>query len=120
MIAGTLFPIYFIDSPEILNMTVTPIPGSGALPIQVIASSGVRVAYGVSFFDTSGDFIGVYTGDVGSEVLRCIIGGGITSKEPVVIPTYSRVSLRSMTATPITNGLLTLCFLGQGWNGQIT
>lgn len=99
-------------------MTVTPIPGSGSLPLQVIANSGVKAAYGISFLDTSGDFIGLYTGIPGSETLRCIIGGGITSKEPVVIASNSRVSLRSMTATAITNGYLTLSFLGQGWNGS--
>lgn len=98
-------------------MSVTPIPGSGSLPLQVVADSGFKAAYGVSFVDSSGDYIGVYTGSVGSEVLRCIIGGGQVSKEAVVIAAQSRVSVRSMTISPITNGRITISFLGQGWGG---
>ncbi len=114
MIAGTLFPIFFIDSPQILSCNATPIPGSGSSPIQVVASSGVKAAYGVSWIDTTGDWIGLYTGSVGNEVLRTIIGGGVVSAVPVVISANSRVSLRSMTASPITNGEITITFLGQG------
>lgn len=98
-------------------MSVTPIPGSGSSPIQVVANSGFKAAYGVSFIDTSGDWIGVFTGAVGFETLRCIIGGGQVNKEPVVIPAESRISLRSMTPSAITNGEITIAFLGQGWAG---
>jgi hypothetical protein len=114
VIAGTLFPVYFIDSPEILYTNITPIPGDASLPIQVVASSGFKAAYGIHWLDTTGDYIGVYTGAVGSEVLRVIIGGGVVSFAPVVIAAHSRVSLRSMTATPVTNGQITITFLGQG------
>ena len=114
MVAGSLFPIYFIDAPEILYTNVTPIPGSASLPIQVVADSGFKAAYGISWIDTTGDYIGVYTGPVGSEVLRTIIGGGVVSAAPVVISAHSRVSLRSMTATPVTNGQIIIVFLGQG------
>ena len=115
MVAGTLFPIYFIDAPEILSTNVTPIPGSGSLPLQVVANSGPKAAYGVSWIDTTGDYIGLYTGASGVEVLRVIIGGGTVSAAPVVIAANSRVSLRSMTSTPITNGQIVINFLGQGW-----
>jgi hypothetical protein len=114
MIAGTLFPVFWIDAPEILYTNVTPIPGSASLPLQVVANSGVRVAYGISWIDTTGDYIGVYTGSIGNEVLRTIIGGGVVSATPVVISAHSRVSLRSMTSTAITNGQLIITFLGQG------
>jgi len=114
MVAGSLFPIYFIDSPEILYTNVTPIPGSGSSPLQVVADSGFKAAYGISWQDTTGDYIGVYTGAAGSEVLKVIIGGGVVSAVPVVIAAHSRVSLRSMTNTSITNGQLTMTFLGQG------
>lgn len=117
MVAGSLFPIYFIDPPEILNASVTNIPGSGSSPIQVVLNSGLKAAYGVSYVDTTGDFIGLYTGVMGQEVLRCIIGGGLVSTAPVVIAANSRVSLRSMTASAITNGRITITFLGQGWSG---
>lgn len=118
MLGGTLFPIYYIDAPEILDTSVTNIPGSGASPLQVVANSGLKAAYGLQYVDTTGDFIGVYVGTSGNETLRCIIGGGLVSSVPVVIPANSRVSVRSMTVSAITNGRLTLTFLGQGWNGS--
>ncbi len=114
MSASNLFPIYFIDPPNILNASVTSIPGSASLPLQVVAESGNRAAYQIDYIDTTGDYIGVYTGEVASEVLRCIIGGGLVSSSAVVIAAHSRVSLRSMTATAITNGKLTITFMGQG------
>ncbi len=115
-----LFPIYFIDAPEILNTSVTPIPGSASLPLQIVAESGLKAAYAVQYIDSTGDWIGLYTGSVGNEVLRCIIGGGLSLTVPVVIAHNSRVSLRSMTTSPITNGRLTISFLGYGWNGVIS
>lgn len=114
MIYGTLFPIYFIDAPQILNAYSTSIPGSGSDPLQVVADSGLKAAYGVAYVDSTGDFIGLYTGAMGSEILRCIIGGGIASATAVVIAAHSRVSLRSMTPSAITNGEITITFLGQG------
>jgi len=113
-ISPVLFPIYFMDAPEILNMYVTNIPGSGGSPLQVVANSGFRSAYAINWNDTSSDYIGVYVGAVGHEVLVCIIGGGVVSDIPVVIPAQSRVSLRSMSTTAITNGSLSINFLGQG------
>jgi hypothetical protein len=115
---GTLFPIYYIDSPEILDASVTNIPGSGSAPLQVVADSGLKASYGIQYIDTTGDYIGVYTGVAGQEVIRTIIGGGLVSQTPVVIAHNSRVSLRSMTSSPITFGKLTITFLGQGWNGS--
>lgn len=114
----TLYPIYFIDPPQILDTAVTNIPGSGGSPLQVVADSGAKAAYAVDYIDTTGDYIGLYTGSVGNEVLRCIIGGGLVSSAPVVIAAHSRVSLRSMTATHITFGKLTITFMGQGWNNS--
>jgi len=114
LIAGTLFPIYQIDAPEILFTNVTPIPAASSAPIQVVANSGFKAAYGVQWIDTTGDYIGLYTGAVGHEVLRTIIGGGVVTMTPVVIAAHSRVSLRSMTSSPITNGQIVITFLGQG------
>lgn len=116
--SNTLFPIFFIDPPKILDSSVTNIPGVADAPLQVVANSGLKAAYAIQYIDTTGDYIGVYTGSVGNEVLRCIVGGGLVSETPVVIAHNSRVSLRSMTAAPITYGKLTLTFLGQGWNGS--
>lgn len=109
-----LFPIAFMDSPQVLNASVTPIPGSASSPLQVIANSGVRAAYAIDYLDTTGDDIGVFTGVAGQETLRCILGGGANTRAHVVIAANSRVSLRSMTVTPITNGKLTMTLMGQG------
>lgn len=114
--ASNLFPVFFIDPPYILDAASTPIPGSGSSPIQVVANSGRKAAYAIDYIDTSGDYIGVYTGAIGSEVLRTIIGGGLVSSSNVVIAANSRVSLRSMTAADITYGKLTISFMGQGFN----
>jgi hypothetical protein len=101
------FPLYFFDPPIILNAAVTPIPGSGSAPMQVVANSGFKSAIGVDYIDTTGDFIGVYIGPAGSEKLLCIIGNGLTTRAWGVIAAQTRVSLRSMSATPITAGNLT-------------
>lgn len=98
------FPIAFFDAPEIVNTTVTPIPGSGSAPLQVISDSGFRSAIAIDFIDTTGDFIGVYLGQPGVERLLCVIGNGQSGRSWGVFAAHSRVSLRSMTATPITNG----------------
>jgi len=100
------FPIAFFDSPEILDAAVTHIPGSGSLPLQVIADSGFRSAVAIDYIDTTGDFIGVYLGASGQETLLCIIGNGLTYRAWGVFAAHSRVSLRSMTTSPITNGTL--------------
>jgi hypothetical protein len=101
------FPIAFLDAPQVLNSSVTPIPGSGSAPLQVIADTGTRSGVAIDFIDTCGDFVGVYIGKAGSEKLLCIIGGGVVSRSWAVFPAHSRVSFRSMTASPITNGNLT-------------
>lgn len=99
------FPICFFDAPEIVDTTVTPIPGKASLPLQVIADSGFRSAIRIDYTDTTGDFIGVYTGAPGQEVLQCIIGGGSPNGWAyAVFAAHSRVSLRSMTPSAITNG----------------
>lgn len=116
--SNNLFPIFFIDPPKILNSSVTSIPGSASPPLQVVANSGPKAAYAIEYIDTTGEFVGVYTGTVGNEVLRAIIGNGLVNTTPVVIAAYSRVSLRSMNAAPVAVGKLTITFLGQGWNGS--
>ena len=101
------FPIAFFDAPQVLNAYVTPIPGSGSSPLQVIIDTGIRSGVAIDYLDTTGDPIGVYLGSPGSEKLLCIIGNGQTNRAWGVFPAHSRVSLRSMTASSITNGTLT-------------
>lgn len=101
------FPIAFFDAPEVITFSVTPIPGSGSLPMQVIADSGTRSAVAIDYMDSSGDAIGVYIGLPTQEKLVCIIGNGQTTRAWAVFQAHSRVSLRSMSASSITNGTLT-------------
>lgn len=98
-----------------LNASVTPIPGSASLPLQICSNIGHKASHAVSYIDSTGDYIGIYIGTVGNEKLLTIIGGGVVTITPVVVPALSRVSLRSMTSTPITNGNLNLVFLGFGY-----
>lgn len=103
---SALVPLCFFDPPQVINTKVTPIPGSGSPPLQVIADTGIITGVGIVYKDGTGDFIGVYLGASGHEVLGCIIGNGDTNTAWARFPQHSRVSLRSMTPTQINNGLL--------------
>lgn len=107
-----LLPIAFLDSPKVIDTAVTPIPGSGSLPLQVVANLGVKATLAIDYLDTTGDFIGVYSGAANFEQLTTIIGGGTTNRAYVVLPAKSRISLRSITASPITSGYLSCIFMG--------
>lgn len=110
-----LFPVAFMDAPQVLNATVTNIPGSGSSPLQIIANTGNQIAYAIEYIDSTGDYIGVYTGTPGNEVLKTIIGGGAAhSTVRVLIPVSSRLSLRSITASAITGGYVSMSLLGMG------
>lgn len=109
-----IYPIAFMDAPQILAATVTNIPGSGSAPLQVVANLGFKAAYSLDYIDTTGDFIGVYIGQPGLETLLCIIGNGETDRAWAVVAAHQRVSLRSMTVTAITNGSLSITFMGFG------
>lgn len=110
----SIYPIAFLDAPQVLQANVTNIPGAASSPLQVVANLGVKAAYGIQFQDSTGDAIGVYQGTSGHEVLKTIIGNGVTDAVSVVLTANSRISLRSMTASPITNGNITIVFLGVG------
>lgn len=101
-----VIPLTFFDPPQVIDTSVTPIPASSQLPLQVIVSTGVQVGVGVTYNDTTGEFIGVYIGDIGQEILVCIIGNGLSSQAWGRIPPKSRISLRSMKNESITLGLL--------------
>lgn len=109
-----LFPIAFLDPPQVLTTSVTNIPGSGSPPLQVVSDIGRKASYAIDYIDTTGDFIGCYIGNSGLETLVCIIGGGLTERAYSVFHANARVSLRSMTASPITQGQLVMTFMGFG------
>jgi hypothetical protein len=107
-----IFPIAFFDPPQVLSASATNIPGSGSSPLQVIANIGPKAAFAIDYIDSTGDYIGVYIGASGFETFGCVIGGGLNTRAWLVIPAQSRVSLRSMSATPITSGQLMCAFVG--------
>ena len=96
----------FFDSPKVIDTGVTPIPKKTDPTLQVIADSGPVYGTGITFSDKTGLPIGVYAGDVGSEVLICIIGDGFAGQAWGNIPAHSRISLRAMGNDAITNGTL--------------
>lgn len=102
----SFIPIAFFDPPLVINCAVTPIPASASNPLQVIADTGINVGVGIFFIDTTGDFIGVYVGAVGLEILACVIGNGLSAISWGKFPPRSRVSLRSMVNSQITGGSL--------------
>ena len=108
---ANFLPIAFFDPPQVINATVTPIPAASGTPLQIIADSGINVGVGVQYMDTTGDFIGVYIGKAGHEILACIIGNGVSSQAWASFPPHSRISLRAMANVAITNGALTGCLV---------
>jgi|SRR5580698_1777602 hypothetical protein len=103
-----VIPIAYPDPPYIIDTSVTPIPGNASLPLQIIADTGLNTGVGVSFNDQTGNFIGVYVGNIGQEVLIAIIGNGTSGLGWGTIPANSRISIKSMTSNPITLGLLNI------------
>lgn len=107
-----IFPVAFMDAPRVLNASVTPIPGAASLPLEVVHNLGTRAAYAIDYIDSTGDYIGVYLGAANSERLATIIGGGVVTRAWVTLPAGSRISLKSITSSPITNGYLSCTFMG--------
>lgn len=79
-----------------------------------MANIGFKASYAIDYIDNTGDYIGVYLGPIGHETLLTIIGGGAITRAYCVVAAQTRVSLRSITSSAITNGNLSLVFMGMG------
>lgn len=102
-------PIAYPDPPYIIDTSVTSIPAlSSPTLMQIIEDTGVQTGVGVVFNDSTDHFIGVYVGPEGVEEILCIIGNGTTDQAWGHIPAHSRISLRCMTNTAATLGLLSV------------
>ncbi len=101
----------FFDPPRVFDCTVTPIPGSASAPLQVIEALPMRVTR-IIINDGVGDYVGLYTGGVGEEILRAVIASGTVYDIKLVIPKGTRVSLKSMTSAALTTGNLCITFCG--------
>lgn len=93
-----------------IDASVTNIPASSSAPLQIIASTAHNTFKIVSVEDI-GEFIGVYTGAVSSEVLVGVLplGGG---ELEIRINPNTRISLRNMKNAAINSGNIVLNLLG--------
>lgn len=99
-----------IDTTPVLDTSSTNIPGSASSPVEVVASTAAAVQKVLTVEDI-GEFIGLYTGAVAAEVLKCVLplGGG---EVQVDIPAGTRISLRAMGAAAISTGSIAINFIG--------
>lgn len=103
----------FIDSAvgPVLNAASNTIQDNAGAFLEVVASLAATVKK-IRVADTTGAFIGLYTGDAASESLAFIINPGQSNECDLAIASGTRVSVRSMGGTDITEGELCIQFLG--------
>lgn len=100
----------FMDAP-LLDTSSTNIPASASNPVQVVASLAANVKK-IKVSDTTGFYVGVYSGAALSEVLQCISGPGEDGIIDVTLSSGDRISLRAMQNSAITSGLYVVQFIG--------
>lgn len=103
--------IDFLDTNPVLDTSGTNIPASASNPLELVATLAADVKF-IKVNDTTGEFIGVYTGAALSEVLQCIIGPGQDDQTPVLMTSGQRVSVRNMANSAISVGSLCIQFIG--------
>lgn len=101
----------FMDTNPLLDTSSTNIPGSGSAPVTVVASLAADVQK-IQVFDTTGEFWGIYSDPAGSPVLECVVGPGSNETVEVSLASGTAIGLRSLTATAISSGSVTMNFLG--------
>lgn len=89
----------------------TGINGSAGAFVEVVSSTAADVKK-IQVMDTSGVFMGIYTGAAASEVLKFIYAPGSDQTIEVNIPSGTRISLRSMESAAPTGGDIAFNFLG--------
>ena len=94
---------------SLLDTGSTTINGSAGAFVQVVASLG-NACKKIRIADTTGQFIGVYTGGAGSEVFAFMTNPGLDDYIELAIAGGTRVSLRAMQAAAISNGLFAMQF----------
>lgn len=103
--------IDFIDTTPVLDTSVTNITASAGAPLQIVAALAAAVKK-IRVNDTTGEFIGIYTGAAASEILQCIAGPGIDGDIEVLMSASERVSVRNMANAAISVGKLCIQFYG--------
>jgi hypothetical protein len=97
---------------NILDTSSTNINGSASSPTQVVASTAAATKK-MQILDTTGAFIGLYTGAAASEVLQLVIGPGSDQTIEHAIPASTRISLKRLdSTTAISSGIVAINFIG--------
>lgn len=108
---NTLSVVDLLDA-GILDTSSTNIAGSASSPTQVVASTAAAVKK-LQILDTTGAFIGLYTGAVASEVLQLVIGPGSDQTIEHSIPASTRISLKRLdSTTAVSSGIVAINFIG--------
>lgn len=100
----------FMDTP-LLDTSSTSIPASSSNPLEVVASLAAGVKK-VQLIDTTGAYIGLYTGAALSETLVGIFAPGNDQTLEIDIAPTTRISLRNMENSAISEGLVAINFIG--------
>lgn len=102
----------FIDGANsVLDTSSTNIPGSGGSPVTLVASLAANVK-AIQIMDTTGGFVGIYTGAAAAEVLQAIYGPGSDSTIEVAMSSGERVSAKRLdSVTALSSGVLAINFL---------
>lgn len=108
---NTLSVVDLLDA-GILDTSSTNIAGSASNPTEVVASTAAAVKK-LQILDTTGAFIGLYTGAALSEVLQLVIGPGSDQTIDHSISAGTRISLKRLdSATAISSGIVAINLIG--------
>lgn len=110
VVIGRLDVVDFMDTPVRVTSS-NNIAASGSSPTEVVASLAANVS-AIQVFDTTGNYIGIYTGAAASEVLQAVAGPGMDGVIEVAMASGQRVSVRNMANTTISTGSFSINFLG--------
>lgn len=94
----------------LIDTANTNIPGSAGSPLTLIASTSAPTLK-IQIIEDIGSFMGLYSGAAASEVLIAALplGGGDVE---VAVPAATRLSLRALETTAISNGKIIVNLLG--------
>lgn len=83
----------------LIDCSITPIPAQASAPLQLIASTTARCLK-IQIIEDIGEYMALYIGAPGSEVLLCALplGGG---EVDIDIPAATRISIKTLTANPV-------------------
>lgn len=102
--------VFTFDEPSLFDCANTPIPRSSDPSLTVIHAAPESAVYVLHITDVIGQFIGLYGGKSGFEVLKCVIAGGGVYTKAIKVYKNERLSLRSLEDLNIATGKLFIEF----------